>query len=135
MSNTGGQHWGFYWRLPSLLLLRLHMPKSVLLTMNFYITIFNLDRKRIITCLIAPLFTCLISPLFTSLTSKLGLALPLQPVILQNRIIIYMHVPIQQICRTCRQKKSLGQTSPKKFYSQNLSLLQLCGCTYTFSNE
>jgi hypothetical protein len=29
MSSNGGQHWGFYWRLPSLLLLRLHMPKSV----------------------------------------------------------------------------------------------------------
>jgi hypothetical protein len=38
MSNTGGQHWGFYWRLPSLLLLRLHMPKSVQATKSWSIS-------------------------------------------------------------------------------------------------
>jgi hypothetical protein len=38
MSNNGGQHWGFYWRLPSLLLLRLHMPKSVQATKSWSIS-------------------------------------------------------------------------------------------------
>ena len=38
MSNTGGQHWGFYWRLPSLLLLRLHMPKYVQATKSWSIS-------------------------------------------------------------------------------------------------
>jgi hypothetical protein len=42
MSNTGGQHWGFYWRLPSLLLLRLHMPKSVQAYMGVEPLLFSL---------------------------------------------------------------------------------------------